>query len=74
MTYARIAGIGSCLPGKVGTNKGLEKTLDTTDEWIRAGTGSERGHMVSAGGTTASAGLITGERVRQGGGVAGCEM
>ena len=35
MTYARIAGVGSCLPEKVLTNKDLEGMMDTSDEWIR---------------------------------------
>lgn len=36
---AIIAGTGICLPDKVLTNHDLEKTLDTSDEWIRARTG-----------------------------------
>ena len=44
--YSRIAGTGSCLPEKVVTNFDLEKTMDTTDEWIRSRTGIERRHIV----------------------------
>jgi len=33
--FARIIGTGSYLPSKVVTNVDLEKTLDTSDEWIR---------------------------------------
>jgi 3-oxoacyl-[acyl-carrier-protein] synthase III len=36
---ATIAGTGSYLPEKVLTNFDLEKTLDTSDEWIRTRTG-----------------------------------
>jgi len=36
---AEIAGTGMFLPGKVLTNADLEKTLDTSDEWIRTRTG-----------------------------------
>lgn len=36
---AQIAGIGSCVPEKVVTNDDLEKTLDTSDEWIIERTG-----------------------------------
>lgn len=36
---ANIAGTGSYLPEKVLTNFDLEKTLDTSDEWIRSRTG-----------------------------------
>ena len=43
MTYSRIIGTGSHLPRKVVTNKDFEKTLDTSDQWIRERTGiSER--------------------------------
>src|SRR6187455_3749627 len=43
--YSRVAGTGSYLPEKVLTNKDLEKTIDTTDEWIRTRTGIERRHI-----------------------------
>ncbi len=43
MIRATISGTGSYLPEKVLTNHDLEKTLDTSDEWIRTRTGiSER--------------------------------
>jgi 3-oxoacyl-[acyl-carrier-protein] synthase III len=45
MTLQNVAilGIGSALPARIVTNTDLEKTLDTSDEWIRTRTGiSER--------------------------------
>ncbi len=45
--YSRITGTGSYLPEKVVTNADLEKTVDTTDEWIRARTGIERRHIAA---------------------------
>ena len=43
MKFSKIIGTGSYLPEKIVTNADLEKTLDTTDEWIRDRTGiSER--------------------------------
>jgi len=45
--YSRIAGTGSYLPEKVVSNFDLEKTMDTTDEWIRTRTGIERRHLDS---------------------------
>jgi 3-oxoacyl-[acyl-carrier-protein] synthase-3 len=57
MTYARIAGIGSYLPEKVVTNKDLEKTMDTSDEWIRERTGIKRRHIAGEDETTSSMGL-----------------
>ena len=47
MTYARIAGTGAYLPEKVLTNKDLEKTMDTSDEWIRERTGIRRRHIAA---------------------------
>lgn len=38
-TYARITGWGKYLPEKILTNHELEKTIDTSDEWIRSRTG-----------------------------------
>jgi len=49
MTYSRIAGTGSYLPEKVVTNKDLEKTMDTSDEWIRERTGIRRRHIAADG-------------------------
>jgi len=37
--HAEVAGTGAYLPEKILTNCELEKTLDTTDEWIRTRTG-----------------------------------
>ncbi len=36
---AAVIGTGSCLPERVLTNHDLEKTLDTSDEWITSRTG-----------------------------------
>ena len=57
MKYARIAGVGSFLPAKVVTNKDLEKTMDTSDEWIRERTGIKRRHDVADDETTSSIGV-----------------
>ncbi len=69
MTYARIAGIGSFLPEKVVTNKDLEATMETSDEWIRERTGIKRRHVVAAGETTSSIGLEAAKRVMRDAGV-----
>ena len=45
--FARIIGTGSYLPSKVVTNLDLEKTLDTTDEWITARTGIKERRIVT---------------------------
>jgi len=49
MIFSKIIGVGSFLPEKVLTNKDLEKSLDTTDEWITARTGIKQRHIVSPG-------------------------
>lgn len=47
MTYSKILGTGSYLPEKVVTNADLEKTVDTSDEWIRSRTGIEERHIAA---------------------------
>jgi 3-oxoacyl-[acyl-carrier-protein] synthase-3 len=69
MTYARIAGVGSYLPENVVTNKDLEKTIDTSDEWIRDRTGIERRHIAADDETTSSISVIAAERAMQAAGV-----
>ena len=45
--FARIIGTGSYLPPKVVTNFDLEKTLDTSDDWITARTGIKERRIVT---------------------------
>ncbi|HTN34958.1 MAG TPA: beta-ketoacyl-ACP synthase III [Marinobacter sp.] len=52
MTYARISGTGSYLPDNIVTNKDLERTVDTSDRWIRERTGIEQRHIALEGQTT----------------------
>jgi 3-oxoacyl-[acyl-carrier-protein] synthase III len=49
---AGILGLGSYLPEKVVTNKDLEKTADTTDEWIIARTGIRERRIAGEGEAT----------------------
>ena len=46
MIFSKIIGVGSYLPKKLLTNKDLEKSLDTTDEWIISRTGIKERHIV----------------------------
>jgi len=46
--FARIIGTGSYLPPKIVTNFDLEKTLDTTDDWIKARTGIKERRIVTS--------------------------
>lgn len=47
MFKTKIAGVGSYLPKKVITNYDLEKTMDTSHEWIVQRTGIERRHAIA---------------------------
>ncbi|NRB11165.1 MAG: ketoacyl-ACP synthase III [Rickettsiaceae bacterium] len=44
---SRIIGCGSYLPEKIITNQDLEKSLDTTDEWIKTRTGITKRHIAA---------------------------
>jgi 3-oxoacyl-[acyl-carrier-protein] synthase-3 len=49
---AVVKGVGHYLPERVVPNAEFEKTLDTSDEWIRARSGIERRHFAAEGQTT----------------------
>jgi 3-oxoacyl-[acyl-carrier-protein] synthase III len=46
---SRILGTGHYLPEKVVTNQELEKTVDTSDEWINSRTGIRQRHVAAPG-------------------------
>ena len=54
MTTARavVSGVGHYLPERVVENAEFERTLDTSDEWIRTRSGIERRHFAAEGETT----------------------
>lgn len=56
MIHTAITGTGACLPERVVTNEELEKTVDTTDQWIRERTGILQRHIAGDEETTASMG------------------
>ena len=47
MIYSKIVGTGSYLPAKTVTNYDLEKTVDTTHDWIFSRTGIVERHMAA---------------------------
>lgn len=49
---AVVEGVGHYLPDRIVPNSEFEKTLDTTDEWIRTRSGIERRHFAAEGQTT----------------------
>jgi len=48
-TYSRITGTGSYLPIKVLSNKDLEGSVETSDEWIFSRTGIRQRHIAADG-------------------------
>ncbi len=49
---AVVKGVGHYLPNRVVPNSEFEKSLDTSDEWIRSRSGIERRHFAAEGETT----------------------
>jgi len=49
---AVVKGVGHYLPERVVPNSEFEKTIDTSDEWIRSRSGIERRHFAAEGQTT----------------------
>ena len=72
--YSRIAGTGSYLPEKIVSNFDLEKTMDTTDEWIRTRTGIERRHIAAEGQTTVDLAEIAARRAIEAAGITPAEV
>lgn len=62
MTNARIAGTGSYLPEKIVSNIDLEKSMDTSDEWIRERTGIRQRHIAADGERSSDMGLAAARR------------
>lgn len=55
-TRAVVKGVGHYLPERIVPNSEFEKTLDTTDEWIRSRSGIERRRFAAEGQTTSDLG------------------
>ena len=49
MAFAKITGTGSYLPKRILTNAELEKSIDTTDEWIVTRTGIRERRIAAEG-------------------------
>jgi len=52
MIHSKITAVGGYLPLNILTNKELEKSLDTSDEWIVAMTGIKERHIIGSDETT----------------------
>ncbi|MDQ2093092.1 beta-ketoacyl-ACP synthase III [Rhodalgimonas zhirmunskyi] len=63
MTIRAVAtGVGHYLPERVVENAEFEKTLDTSDEWIRSRSGIERRHFAAEGETTSQMAVTAAKR------------
>ena len=74
MSYARIAGTGSYLPEKIVSNKDLEATMDTSDEWIRERTGIRQRHIAADGERSSDMGFKAAQRALEMAGVDASEI
>jgi 3-oxoacyl-[acyl-carrier-protein] synthase-3 len=72
--YARIAGTGSYLPEKVVTNRDLEKTLDTSDEWIQTRTGIRQRHVAADEEATSDLALRASVKALEAAGIAAADV
>lgn len=56
--FARITGVGSCLPGQPVSNNDLVlRGVDTSDEWIATRTGIRARHLAESGRTSSDLAL-----------------
>ncbi|MEK7878093.1 MAG: beta-ketoacyl-ACP synthase III [Pseudomonadota bacterium] len=70
MIYSRVVGTGSYLPAKILTNRDLEQTLDTTDEWIFTRTGIRQRHIAAPGERCSDLALAASRRAIEAAGIA----
>jgi 3-oxoacyl-[acyl-carrier-protein] synthase-3 len=71
---AVVRGIGHYLPERIVPNSEFEKTLDTTDEWIKARSGIERRHFASPGQTTSDLAIRAAKNALAMAGMQGAEI
>jgi 3-oxoacyl-[acyl-carrier-protein] synthase-3 len=75
MRYARIAGVGSYLPGDPVRNDDLARRgVDTTDAWIAARTGIRARHLAASGDTSSSLALEASRRALEAAGTEVAEL
>ncbi len=67
--YANVVGWGKYVPSQVITNADLEKTLDTSDEWIFTRTGIRQRHIASPGENTSTMSIAAAEEALENAGV-----
>ena len=67
--FSRIAGTGGYLPEKILTNLDLERTVDTSDEWIFTRTGIRQRHVAADDETTSDLALKAARRAIEAAGI-----
>jgi 3-oxoacyl-[acyl-carrier-protein] synthase III len=73
--YARIAGVGSYLPGEpVSNNDLIARGVDTSDEWIVTRTGIRSRHLAEAGSKSSDLGLEASRRALASAGIDASEI
>lgn len=70
MTYSRIVGTGGYLPRKVLTNRDLEASIDTSDEWIFSRTGIRQRHIAADDERTSDLALAASRKAIEAAGIA----
>ena len=70
MTYSRIVGTGGYLPARILTNRDLEQTLDTSDEWIFTRTGIRQRRIAAASERCSDLALAASRRAIEAAGIA----
>ncbi len=75
MTRRAVAiGVGHYLPDRVVENAEFEKTLDTSDEWIRSRSGIERRHFAAEGETTSTMAVAAAQRALEAAGISANDL
>lgn len=74
MTWSQIAGTGGYLPERVMSNKELEKTLDTSDEWIQERSGIKQRHIAADDETTSDMAVAASRKAIEAAGIDASEI
>lgn len=72
--YGRVTGWGFYVPEKVVTNFDLEKSLETSNEWIVQRSGIEERHIAAPNETTATLAVNASQAALDKAGLAGCDL
>ncbi|MGJ8624028.1 MAG: beta-ketoacyl-ACP synthase III [Yoonia sp.] len=74
MRRAVVKGVGHYLPERVVPNAEFEKTLDTSDEWIKARSGIERRHFAADGQNTSDLAIEAAKAALEAAGIDGKDV